>query len=86
MLNRRAFLLGFMGGAIVAPLVIVPFPAEAQQAGKVYRIGWLGLAPPASPTALSPGLEGLFVDTLRAHGFAEGRNLVVERRYSEGRE
>jgi putative ABC transport system substrate-binding protein len=44
------------------------------------------LAPPASPTALSPGLEGLFVDTLRAHGFAEGRNLVVERRYSEGRE
>ena len=77
--TRRTFLTGSFA------LLAAPLAAEAQQAGKLYRIGWLGLTPPASPTARSPALDG-FTDTLRAHGFAEGRNLVIDGRYSEGRE
>ena len=78
-MDRRAF----VAGAIA--LLAAPVTAEAQQAGKVYRIGWLGLTPPASPTTRSPSLE-LFLEALHAHGFAEHRNLVIEWRYSEGRE
>jgi len=77
-LERRRFMAAIAGGLLAVPLV-----AEAQQPGKLYRIGWLGLNPPASPR---PRYLEAFGDTLRAHGFTEGRNLVIERRYSEGRE
>ena len=76
--TRRTFL------AASFAVLAAPLGVEAQHAGKVHRIGWLGLTPP-SPTALSPNFER-FAETLRAHGFAEGRNLAIERRYSEGRE
>ena len=29
-------------------LLLAPLAVEAQQAGKVYRIGWLGITPPVS--------------------------------------
>jgi hypothetical protein len=38
-MNRRRFLLTLLAGAIAVPLT-----AWAQQAGKVYRIGFLGLS------------------------------------------
>jgi len=44
-MNRRAFLTGLTGGLLTAPLA-----AEAQQAGKVWRIGFL--MPGPSPTNL----------------------------------
>ena len=75
MLSRRAF-LGSVSTALAATLSL----AHAQQAGKVQRIGWLSLGP--SPS----GNRDTFIETLRAHGFIEGRNLVIESRYSEGRE
>ena len=83
MISRRRFITGV--AIALTPLGATASAQEykAQQAGKVYRIGWLGLNRPESPRPRV--LEG-FVDTLRAHGFAEGRNLVIERRYSEGRE
>jgi len=77
-MDRRVFLCG-LSGLLVAPLV-----AGAQQAGKMYRIGWLGITPPTSPPlqrASEPFLQGL-----RDHGFVEGQNVIIERRYSEGRE
>jgi hypothetical protein len=40
MMNRRAFVTGIL--AVVA----MPLGVEAQQAGKVPRIGWLGVVPP----------------------------------------
>ena len=76
---RRAFLATIAGGFIAAPLA-----AEAQQARKVYRIGWLGNAPPTSPS-LQRQSEA-FLQGLRDHGFVEGQNVIIERRYSEGRE
>ncbi|HET8578758.1 MAG TPA: ABC transporter substrate-binding protein [Methylomirabilota bacterium] len=68
----------------VATLVLSAAPAvlaaEAQQQASVRRIGILeaGWAPPARTT--EP-----VISALGALGWAEGRNLVVERRYAEGR-
>ncbi len=58
-----------------------------QQAGKVYRIGHLSFSfPPSSP--ISPyrsRLRQTFLQGLREHGFVEGQNVIVERRYAAGK-
>ena len=74
-MERRTFLAMVSGSLLAAPLA-----AEAQPAGKVWRIGWLGISP---PSAL---LSQAFLQGLRDHGFVEGQNVIIERRYSEGRE
>ena len=68
---------------LVIVLVLIclatPLIASAQQAGKVYRIGFLF----AGTIAQRPQIEGLF-ERLRELGYIEGRNLVVERREAKG--
>ncbi len=57
-------------------------PAEAQQAGKVYRIGYLRSlsgSPTASPRQIA------FRQRLRELGYIEGQNLVIEDRSAEGK-
>ena len=76
-MERRAFLAG------AAALLAAPFAAEAQQAGKVWRIGVLAGSPPTTPEAARPW-EALML-RLRELGYVEGQNLVVERRWAEGR-
>jgi putative tryptophan/tyrosine transport system substrate-binding protein len=76
--TRRAFLGALAGGFFAAPLA-----AEAQSAGKVYRIGWLAISRPTSAPLQRPSES--FLQGLRDHGFAEGQNVIIERRYSEGR-
>jgi len=63
-------------------ILLAPPAAEAQQAGKIHRIGFLGTTP-ATPT--TQHLWDAFVQGLGEHGYVEGRNLVIERRYSEGK-
>ncbi len=63
-------------------LVSGPFAAEGQQAGKVYRLGYLGIGPP--PDGRDTRLD-LFRQGLRDLGYVEGRNLALEIRYSGGR-
>jgi putative ABC transport system substrate-binding protein len=58
-----------------------PLAARAQQAGKIYRIGFLA-NDPAIPT--QPAGQA-FLDGLRGDGFIEGKNIVIERRFAEGR-
>jgi len=77
-MNRRTFLGALTGGFLAAPLA-----AEAQQAGKVWRIGVLAGSPPTTPEAARPW-EALML-RLRELGYVEGQNLVVERRWAEGR-
>ncbi len=77
-MDRRAFITGMTGGLLAAPLA-----AQAQQSGKVYRIGLLGASPPGSP---GWRLWDVFLQGLRDLGYTEGRDLIVEGRYSEGRE
>ena len=78
-MNRRMFLGTLAGGLLAAPLA-----AEAQQAGKVWRIGWLDITPPTTPAPRKS--QDAFVRAMRDRGFIEGHNVSFERRYSEGRE
>src|SRR5207253_5028738 len=55
--------------------------ARAQQAGKVYRIGFLG----DSPAAGGSELIEAFRQGLRDLGYAEGRNIAIEYRWAEGK-
>ena len=65
------------GGIVVAQLA-----AEAQQAGKVYRIGWLGSSSPTNATHKS--LIQNFHQGLRDLGYVEDRDFVMEYRFAEG--
>jgi putative tryptophan/tyrosine transport system substrate-binding protein len=57
-----------------------PLAAEAQQAAKVARIGYL------SPNlAASPHLRNAFLQGLRDLGYVVGRTVVIEYRYAEGK-
>jgi putative ABC transport system substrate-binding protein len=62
-------------------LVLAPVPGEAQTAGTPRRIGVLYPSARAADTRSDESL----IDGLRALGWIEGRNLVVERRWAEGR-
>jgi putative tryptophan/tyrosine transport system substrate-binding protein len=74
-LNRRAFLTALSGSLLAAPLA-----AEAQQAAKIARIGYLALNQAAGPHRLEAFLQGL-----RDLGYVEGRNAVIEYRDAEGK-
>lgn len=66
--------------AVVAGLVLLPLAVAAQPSGKVRRIGFLWDTPAVWPHAL----QG-FRDGLREQGWIEGRSIVVEYRWVEGR-
>jgi len=68
--------------ALVAGLLGAPLAAEAQPAGKVYRVGYLGVSQLRPETA--PAFEALRAG-LRDRGLIEGQNLVLEFRWAEGR-
>jgi ABC-type uncharacterized transport system, periplasmic component len=73
-MERRTFL------AIASvTLLAAPLAAEAQQAPKVPRVGSLTTGP---RTAASESVLG---DPLAALGYVEGKTIIVERRYAEGR-
>jgi putative tryptophan/tyrosine transport system substrate-binding protein len=74
-MDRRAFI-----GVIAGGLVATPLAAEAQQARKVYRIGFLG----NSTEALEANLVGPFREGLRERGYVEGRDLTIEYRWADG--
>jgi putative tryptophan/tyrosine transport system substrate-binding protein len=70
---------------IIALLVVFAMcgaVAQAQQAGRLSRIGFLaGTGDPSNPP---PAVEA-FRQGLRDLGFVEGKNILVEYRYAEGR-
>ena len=75
MITRRRFIAAGVG------ITSAPLCAGAQQAGKVYRIGYLS-AP--SRASVERSLEA-FLLALRGLGWVEGQNLVIEYRWAEGR-
>jgi len=75
-IDRRSFI-----GALAGGLLTAPFAAEAQQAAKVARIGYL-----ATNLAANPHLREAFRQGLQDLGYVEGRNLVIEYRDAEGKD
>jgi putative ABC transport system substrate-binding protein len=69
-MDRRRFLLTSLAGAVAAPLA-----GGAQEAGKVYRIGYLFEQAQYQPVTRT------YEESLHELGYVEGRNLVVERRF-----
>jgi putative ABC transport system substrate-binding protein len=67
--------------ALGMTLLTVKFPVEAQQAKKIFRIGYLGNIRPAAGSTL----DDRFFQGLYDHGWIEGKNIVVERRYWDNR-
>jgi putative ABC transport system substrate-binding protein len=74
-MRRREFITLLSGAAVGWPVA-----ANAQQANKIARIGWLwqNLAPNPQP-------REAFLQALRDLGYVEGRNLVIEYRDAEGK-
>ena len=73
MMDRRAF-IAICGGPLLAPLL-----GEAQETGRVWRVGALSGQPPESP------MWAPFRQQLRELGYVEGQNIVIEWRSSSGR-
>ena len=76
-MERRTFI-----GVIAGSLLAAPLAAEAQGAGKVWRIGFLGSGTPTGWGG--PGIEAIRLG-LRDHGYVEGRNIRIEYRWAEDR-
>ena len=76
-MNRRTFLGTLTGGLLAAPLA-----AEAQQSGKVWRVGFLsgGGQPPdgAPPLPLRQALQEL--------GYIEQRNVIYLSRWANAKQ
>ena len=70
-MDRRAFIAVLAGGLGAVPL------AEAQQ-GRSARLGWLAIEP-------LPDRLDVFRESLRALGYLEHGNLVIDERYAYGR-
>jgi putative ABC transport system substrate-binding protein len=66
---------------LIIALVIVCAIAQAQQPAKIPRIGFLSTTSPSNvPTRLEAFRQGL-----RDLGYVEGKNIVIEYRYAEGK-
>jgi putative ABC transport system substrate-binding protein len=66
---------------MLTALFALCFPAEAEQAKALARVGYLGID--RSPPELRQ--EEVFRHGLREHGWIEGQKIVIERRYWENR-
>ena len=77
-MSRRAFLTSIAAGIALAPLA-----AEAQQTGKVARVGVLSPGNPPPGDAFHQ--RERFEAGLRELGWTPGSNIVVDYRYAEGK-
>ncbi|HSE44637.1 MAG TPA: ABC transporter substrate-binding protein [Gemmatimonadales bacterium] len=73
-MDRRAFLVGTAG------LLAAPLAAGAQQAEKVYRVGYLT----GNSVEGDKGLRSAFQQGLADLGYVDGKNVVIEARYAAG--
>ena len=73
-MRRREFIT-LLGG------VAVTWPLAANAQSKTPRIGFMG----NSTAALEANLVDAFREGLREHGYEEGRNIVIEYRWADGK-
>jgi len=77
-MNRRVFVLA-LGASLFAPR----FPIQAQQPGRIPRLGFLATGSASDPRFLSE--LDTFRQRLRGLGYVEGKNINIEYRYAEGK-
>jgi putative ABC transport system substrate-binding protein len=66
---------------LAAALVTRPGTTRAQQGGRVYRLGILRPTGPFAADRITDGVPRALAEL----GYVEGRNLVIERRFAEGK-
>ena len=71
----------FIGIALCAMLFTLSLPAQAQQPARIHRIGILS---PSSGSVFPARVEA-FRQRLRELGYVEGKNIVIEYRYADGK-
>lgn len=74
---KKKLLLSACATLIVASLQL----AEAQQTGKIFRIGFLD---PGTASGMAVMVDG-FRQELSKHGWIEGKNLTIEYRFAENK-
>jgi putative ABC transport system substrate-binding protein len=74
-MDRRTFLHSMAGGLLAAPLA-----AGAQQASKLWRIGYLANGNPTT----TAHTRDAFRQGLRELGWVEGQNITIEYRWADG--
>jgi len=75
---RRRLLIALGAGTLVAP-----FGSLAQQQGKIWRVGFLVLR--GRPVSLDTDFLGAFQRGMRELGYIEGKNLIIEWRFADGK-
>jgi len=70
-----------VGLILALGILATPLAIDAQQTGKVHRIGFLG----NSTAALEANLVRPFREGLHDLGYDEGRNVLIEYRWAEGK-
>ena len=75
MRNRRKLFIALGSSALA-----MPFTLFAQQPAKSYRVGFFS---PGSASGYAASVEALRAG-LRNLGYAEGKNLVIESRWTDG--
>lgn len=67
--------------SLTISLFVASLAADAQQPGKVWRIGYMSV--PSRQSA--EDLIQIFLQALRERGWVEGQNLLIEWRWAEGK-
>jgi putative ABC transport system substrate-binding protein len=78
-MNKRRKLVLAIGANVLA----VPLASFAQQRSKVGRVGFLSAR--SRPVSLDSDEYGGFPQGMRELGYVEGKNLVIDWRYAEGK-
>ena len=79
-ISTISLILTLAFGVLVAPL-----SADAQQAGRLRRIGYLSASSPPESSADSAARVAAFRQGLRDFGWIEGQNIAIEYRWAAGR-
>ena len=78
MIERRTLVFALCLCALTAPVT-----AFAQRPGKIWRVGILSL--PSRADAMISNRFGAFMEAMRELGYVEGKNIIIEYRYADGR-
>lgn len=78
--KRRKLVIALGAGALAAP-----FGSFAQQQGKVWHIGFLAMRSPATSNRTKV-TYGAFLRGMRELGYVDGKNLIIEWRFADGKD